>query len=467
MNYQFVMLNANNEPYETTLLGVQLKIRLTTATGTIAYQETHSVITDEFGRANLVIGQGTPIVGTYNGITRLGLHFLDVEVDVTGGSSYQPFTNTQIFPAFKANEVDPLFSASPASGITTTDINNWNNDLGIITETDPIYSNSPAGTITQANISQWNTNQSSPRLKTINQSNHQSITIDINDKIFIDGTITLSSNYTKFNKSRLNISGGTIVGTGQTITVGLGVTFENVWFDSISFSGPDIVFNNCFFENVSDLGGNSTILGSTVNSCNLTINSSGHNFINSSIIFSSIPRSNTFTSCEIENSFLGNFDYSIKNVNGCNNINNALIFVENFTSNICKKTTVRVDNSINKAVISNNSFDEEKTGELFVIVMDRTGSNAGSQINVTDNIFYGSSTSIDHIRIFGTYTDTSTKNASVFISSNTFTRANDVVSNGSTNVHIIFTNNLLNLLSAADIGLSGAYTQVVNNIFLN
>ncbi len=86
-------------------------------------------------------------------------------------------------------ETDPIFSASPAFGIAATDIANWNtafswgdhalagyltsipasylqsgdnvselvNDAGYLTnETDPVFSASPAGGITVGNISNWN-----------------------------------------------------------------------------------------------------------------------------------------------------------------------------------------------------------------------------------------------------------------------------------------------------------------------
>jgi hypothetical protein len=66
------------------------------------------------------------------------------------------------------DETDPIFSASPSSSITNTNITNWNTAYGwgdhsaagylsSYTETDPIFSASPSNGITNTNISNWNT----------------------------------------------------------------------------------------------------------------------------------------------------------------------------------------------------------------------------------------------------------------------------------------------------------------------
>jgi hypothetical protein len=65
-------------------------------------------------------------------------------------------------------ETDPVFSASAASGITSTNITNWNTAyswgdhstegyLTSFTETDPVFSASAASGITSTNITNWNT----------------------------------------------------------------------------------------------------------------------------------------------------------------------------------------------------------------------------------------------------------------------------------------------------------------------
>ena len=69
-------------------------------------------------------------------------------------------------------ENDPVFGASAAAGITSSDITNWNNKLS--SETDPVYSASPAAGITSANITSWSGKQdalvSGTNIKTINNT---------------------------------------------------------------------------------------------------------------------------------------------------------------------------------------------------------------------------------------------------------------------------------------------------------
>ncbi len=126
MNYQCIILDSNDDPVANTAIGVRASIRLNASNGTISYQETHTPTTDDFGRMNIEIGNGTPVTGTYSAVPRTGTHFLEIEVDLSGGSSYQSLATTEIQPSFKADEIDPAFTASPAAGITAVDISNWN-----------------------------------------------------------------------------------------------------------------------------------------------------------------------------------------------------------------------------------------------------------------------------------------------------------------------------------------------------
>ena len=57
-----------------------------------------------------------------------------------------------VAPTF--TESDPIFSASPAASITTTDIAAWNGKLD--TESDPVFVASPAHSITASEITAWN-----------------------------------------------------------------------------------------------------------------------------------------------------------------------------------------------------------------------------------------------------------------------------------------------------------------------
>jgi hypothetical protein len=76
------------------------------------------------------------------------------------------WSGTTYFELSAFNETDPVFTASPASGITSTNITNWNTAYSwgdhatsgyLTSETDPVFTASPAGGITAAQISNWST----------------------------------------------------------------------------------------------------------------------------------------------------------------------------------------------------------------------------------------------------------------------------------------------------------------------
>jgi uncharacterized protein (TIGR02145 family) len=160
-NYQAVLRNSEGQVISNQATSIRISILSGIADGDIVYQETHSPTTNDFGLVVLEIGKGTVVSGVFEDIA-LGTteHFLKVEMDATGGSSYAelgvsqllsvPYAITSNF-AVVANylnsetgliteaqiidlthftnddEIDPIFDSSVASGITETDTTNWNN----------------------------------------------------------------------------------------------------------------------------------------------------------------------------------------------------------------------------------------------------------------------------------------------------------------------------------------------------
>lgn len=101
-------------------------------------------------------------------------------------------------------ETDPIFLASPAAGITSQDITDWNNKLSV--ETDPIFSASPAAGIQVTDITAWNnksdfsgdyndlTNKPiipSSKINAINYTGTTNIVLEnIHEHTFINGGVT-------------------------------------------------------------------------------------------------------------------------------------------------------------------------------------------------------------------------------------------------------------------------------------
>jgi uncharacterized protein (TIGR02145 family) len=135
-NYQAVARNPGGTLIINQSISVRISILTSSTSGPSEYTETHSATTDAFGVFNLLIGNGTIINGSFDGITwGTASKFLMIEADVTGGTTYQPIASTQILSmpyALFANkagsytESDPVFGISPAFGITNSNISNWN-----------------------------------------------------------------------------------------------------------------------------------------------------------------------------------------------------------------------------------------------------------------------------------------------------------------------------------------------------
>lgn len=88
INYQAVARDAAGEILTSTSMTVRFSIQEGTSIGPTAYEEIHSTMTNEHGLLNLVIGDGTPTVGSYSGIAwKEQDHFLVVDLNLGGGYS--------------------------------------------------------------------------------------------------------------------------------------------------------------------------------------------------------------------------------------------------------------------------------------------------------------------------------------------------------------------------------------------
>ena len=97
INYQAVIRNSTGNLVASTTVAIRVQVRQSTATGTVVYQERHSVLTTAQGLVNMVIGGGTPQVGTFNGINwGMGPFFVNLAVDFANGINYQDFGTQQL-----------------------------------------------------------------------------------------------------------------------------------------------------------------------------------------------------------------------------------------------------------------------------------------------------------------------------------------------------------------------------------
>ncbi|MCD4736204.1 MAG: hypothetical protein K8R53_09190, partial [Bacteroidales bacterium] len=125
--YQVVVRDNAGEIIANQSVKFRISIRTGAAGGAVVYRETHPVTTNGFGLANLNIGEGTPVSGTFISIDwGTATKFLEVELDPLGGSSYVSMGTTQLISVPYAlhaqsatifQETDPVFNVSPSKNI--------------------------------------------------------------------------------------------------------------------------------------------------------------------------------------------------------------------------------------------------------------------------------------------------------------------------------------------------------------
>lgn len=110
INYQGVARDNTGNPLPNQNIGLQFSIREGSTSGTLQYQEQHTVTTNGFGLFSLKIGEGTAVSGAFTNVDwGADDHFIEVEIDPAGGSSYTSLTNTQLVSvpyALHANTVE-------------------------------------------------------------------------------------------------------------------------------------------------------------------------------------------------------------------------------------------------------------------------------------------------------------------------------------------------------------------------
>lgn len=97
MNYQAAARNSQGTLLINQPIGLRFSIRDGSLSGTILYSEIQTATTDAFGTFSTVIGSGIPVTGTFASIPwATGSKFMQVEMDVTGGTNYVDMGTSQL-----------------------------------------------------------------------------------------------------------------------------------------------------------------------------------------------------------------------------------------------------------------------------------------------------------------------------------------------------------------------------------
>ena len=96
-NYQAVVRDNNGNELANQKVSFRISIIQGSITGTTVYGETHIDSTNQFGLVTLEIGNGVVVSDDFSTIEwSTGTYFLKVEMDETGGTSYQEMGTTQL-----------------------------------------------------------------------------------------------------------------------------------------------------------------------------------------------------------------------------------------------------------------------------------------------------------------------------------------------------------------------------------
>jgi len=96
-NYQAVARSNDGSILSNQLVSFKTIVVQGSSTGFVSYSETHQTITNDFGVANLAIGNGSVLSGIFSAIDwSNGPYFLKVEMDASGGSAYQWMGTSQL-----------------------------------------------------------------------------------------------------------------------------------------------------------------------------------------------------------------------------------------------------------------------------------------------------------------------------------------------------------------------------------
>jgi hypothetical protein len=97
MSYQAIIRSQDNNLVKSSPIGLQITVHQGTATGTIQYQETQIAPTNENGLVSIEIGTGTVKSGNFSTIAwQNGPYFIEIQIDVTGGTNYTISGATQL-----------------------------------------------------------------------------------------------------------------------------------------------------------------------------------------------------------------------------------------------------------------------------------------------------------------------------------------------------------------------------------
>ena len=133
--YQSIVRDGNGSVVANQQVSFQMSIYSGSATGTLEYSETHSVTTNDFGLAVFSVGAGAVVSGSFATIDwGAASHFLKVEADIAGGTSFVDMGTVQLLSVPYA-----LFAGQSATSVNDNDPDPANEIQILTVSNDTLY----------------------------------------------------------------------------------------------------------------------------------------------------------------------------------------------------------------------------------------------------------------------------------------------------------------------------------------
>ncbi|MDH7447523.1 hypothetical protein [Aquimarina sp. 2201CG14-23] len=124
-NYQSVIRDNTGSILTNQNIGFQISILQGSNAGASVYTETHSITTSDNGVATFMVGNGALVSGDFTTIDwGSNTHFVQIEADITGGTTYQLVGTSQLISvpyAIHARSADYLSGTSAKSLLKSSD----------------------------------------------------------------------------------------------------------------------------------------------------------------------------------------------------------------------------------------------------------------------------------------------------------------------------------------------------------
>lgn len=260
INYQSIIRNTSGTILASTPVTVEFKLYSTiTLTNVVLYHETHSTTTNQFGMANLVIGQGT-VVG---GVVTFS------NVPWPAGIAYEVYVNSNIVGSrMPFVSVPYAFAAAyaPAPSVTYS-----NNILSVGGNTATISSGTTLTAGTGINVSGNTISNTAPdQTVVLNAAGATTVT-----GTYPNFTINTPTTQTYAAGNGIDITGGVISNTAAAVTptiTGTGATTVNGTYPNLTINTPTTqVYTAGTGINISGTG----VISNTLTSITPTITSTG------------------------------------------------------------------------------------------------------------------------------------------------------------------------------------------------